>query len=99
MMRVDEKARERPREPAGTRAGERAMSAPAADAYRQCEAITRRRAANFYYGIRLLPADKRRAMSAVYAFARRVDDIGDGPLAPAQKLRQLEEQARALEQL
>jgi 15-cis-phytoene synthase len=101
MMRVDEKVRERPRQPAGTPPGERAMSASAQvpDAYRQCEVITRRRAANFYYGIRLLPAEKRRAMSAVYAFARRVDDIGDGPLAPEHKLRQLEEQARALEQL
>jgi phytoene synthase len=47
-------------------------------AYRACEDITRRKAANFHYGIRLLPRDKRRAMSAVYAFARRVDDIGDG---------------------
>ena len=47
-------------------------------AYGACEEITRREAANFYYGIRLLPRDKRRAMSAVYAFARRVDDIGDG---------------------
>jgi 15-cis-phytoene synthase len=47
-------------------------------AYRACEDITRREAANFYYGIRLLPRDKREAMSAVYAFARRVDDIGDG---------------------
>jgi phytoene synthase len=47
-------------------------------AYRACEDITRREAANFHYGIQLLPRDKRRAMSAVYAFARRVDDIGDG---------------------
>ena len=47
-------------------------------AYRHCEALTRAHAANFYYGIRLLPAPKRRAMCAVYAFARRVDDIGDG---------------------
>jgi phytoene synthase len=46
-------------------------------AYRRCEQITRQEAANFFYGIRLLPRDKRRAMSAVYAFARRVDDIGD----------------------
>jgi phytoene synthase len=46
-------------------------------AYRACEEITRREAANFYYGIRLLPRDKRQAMTAVYAFARRVDDIGD----------------------
>jgi 15-cis-phytoene synthase len=47
-------------------------------AYGQCERITRASAANFYYGIRLLPRVKRRAMCAVYAFARRVDDIGDG---------------------
>ncbi|MDA8068899.1 MAG: squalene/phytoene synthase family protein [Actinomycetota bacterium] len=46
-------------------------------AYRQCELITRRAAANFYYGIRLLPRFKRQAMCAAYAFARRVDDIGD----------------------
>jgi 15-cis-phytoene synthase len=46
-------------------------------AYRACEDITRAAAANFYYGIRLLPREKRQAMSAVYAFARRVDDIGD----------------------
>ena len=46
-------------------------------AYRECEQITRREAANFYYGIRLLPRIKRQAMCAVYAFARRVDDIGD----------------------
>lgn len=46
-------------------------------AYRECERITRREAANFYYGIRLLPRPKRQAMCAAYAFARRVDDIGD----------------------
>jgi phytoene synthase len=46
-------------------------------AYRECEQITRREAANFYYGIRLLPRSKRQAMCAAYAFARRVDDIGD----------------------
>ncbi len=46
-------------------------------AYHRCEEITRAEAANFYYGIRLLPRFKRQAMCAVYAFARRVDDIGD----------------------
>src|SRR6266536_3256218 len=52
-------------------------------AYQRCELITKSQARNFSYGIRLLPADKRRALSAVYAFARRVDDIGDGALADA----------------
>jgi phytoene synthase len=56
------------------------------DAYRSCEALTRSRAGNFYYGIRLLPRPKRRAMCAVYAFARRVDDIGDGDDSPDRKL-------------
>jgi phytoene synthase len=55
-------------------------------AYRACERITHREAANFFYGIRLLPRPKRQAMSAVYAFARRVDDIGDGDLADDAKL-------------
>jgi phytoene synthase len=68
----------------------------AQEAYRRCEAITRRTAANFYYGIRLLSPERRRAMCAVYAFARRVDDIGDGMLAREEKLRRLDEQARAL---
>jgi squalene synthase HpnD len=49
-----------------------------ATAYRHCEHIVRTRARNFSYGIRLLPPPRRRALSAVYAFARRIDDIGDG---------------------
>jgi phytoene synthase len=68
-----------------------------AAAYRHCEAVTRSQAANFYYGIRLLPGERRRAMCAVYAFARRVDDIGDGTLAREEKLRLLDGQAGALE--
>jgi phytoene synthase len=60
------------------------------EAYRTCERLTRKAAANFFYGIRLLPADKRRAMSAVYAYARRVDDIGDGNLPADRKLADLQ---------
>ncbi len=41
------------------------------------------------YGIRLLPAAKRRAMCAVYTFARQVDDIGDGEATAADKLAHL----------
>jgi phytoene synthase len=63
-------------------------------AYQECERITWSQARNFAYGIRLLPQDKRRALAAVYAFARRIDDIGDGTLPSAEKLAQLE-QARA----
>ncbi|MDQ6838394.1 MAG: squalene/phytoene synthase family protein [Actinomycetota bacterium] len=48
------------------------------EAYARCEAVTRTEAKNFSYGIRLLPPAKRQAMSALYAVARRIDDIGDG---------------------
>lgn len=77
------------------------MSAPgrADAAYRRCESITRARAANFYYGIRLLTHERRRGMCAVYAFARRVDDIGDGTLEAAEKLRRLDAEARRLTEL
>ncbi len=62
----------------------------AATAYRVCEEITNAQAANFSYGIRLLPAAKRRALSAVYAMSRRIDDIGDGTLPDEEKLRRLD---------
>nr|WP_211339373.1 presqualene diphosphate synthase HpnD [Nocardia mexicana] len=55
------------------------------DSYAVCEQITRAQAKNFYYGIRLLPPDKRSALCALYALARRIDDIGDGELPPAAK--------------
>ncbi|AWZ10476.1 MULTISPECIES: presqualene diphosphate synthase HpnD [unclassified Streptomyces] len=71
------------------------MSAPISAAYSYCEAVTGAQARNFAYGIRLLPLDKRQAMSALYAFSRRVDDIGDGTLPPEVKLARLEE-TRAL---
>lgn len=59
-------------------------------AYARCEEITRHEAKNFAYGIRLLPPERRRAMSALYAFARRLDDIGDGDAPVATKLEALE---------
>jgi phytoene synthase len=69
------------------------------EAYDRCEAITREQAANFYWGIRLLARDRRRAMCAAYAFARRIDDIGDGELVPERKLRLLEQSAAQLAEL
>lgn len=59
---------------------------PVSRAYAECERITADQARNFYWGIRLLPSGKRGALSAVYANARRIDDIGDGGLATSDKL-------------
>lgn len=66
-------------------------------AYAEVERLTRRRARNFAYGIMVLPREKRRAIAAIYAFARRVDDIADGDLEPAQKRTRLEQLHGALD--
>ena len=66
------------------------------EAYRICEAITRREAKNFAYGIRLLRPQERQALSAVYALARRIDDLGDDDGEPAEKLAALAGVRKAL---
>jgi 15-cis-phytoene synthase len=60
------------------------------DAYRECERITWSQARNFAYGIRLLPPPKRRGLAVVYAFARRIDDIGDGTMPAQEKISALD---------
>ena len=72
------------------------MSVDTEEAYRECERITWSQARNFAYGIRLLPPAKRHALAAVYAFARRIDDIGDGTLPAEQKISDLEEAREAV---
>ena len=66
------------------------------EAYRECERITWTQARNFAYGIRLLPPAKRRGLAVIYAFARRIDDIGDGTLPPEQKIADLEQARQAV---
>ena len=46
-------------------------------AYSVCRRITKAAAKNFYYAFLVLPAPKRQALYAVYAFMRRCDDIAD----------------------
>lgn len=75
------------------------MTDTIADAYDICQAITKAQARNFYYGIRLLPADKRKALCAVYALARRIDDVGDGHLPAEQKAAALADLRTALKDL
>src|SRR5262245_62010213 len=47
-------------------------------AYRYCEAIVAQHSRTFSLASGLLPADKRRAARALYAFCRMTDDIVDG---------------------
>lgn len=70
-----------------------------ATAYETCIDITKTQARNFSYGIRLLPPPKRAALSAVYALARRIDDIGDGDLPAEDKRRQLADVRTAVKNL
>ena len=49
-----------------------------AESWDYCTSLTKQQARNFYYGLKLLPQPKRRAMFALYAYMRLVDDIADG---------------------
>ena len=42
-----------------------------------CEDKARQSGSSFYYSFRFLPRDKRRAITALYAFCREVDDVVD----------------------
>lgn len=60
------------------------QSTSVATSYRHVRRISRRSGSNFYRSFWLLPRPKRRAMCALYAFARVTDDLGDCD-APAAK--------------
>jgi phytoene synthase len=47
-------------------------------------------ASSFALAMRILPADRRAAMFAIYAFCRAVDDIADGPGSPIERRAALE---------
>ena len=66
------------------------------EAYAEVGRITRREAKNFAFGIMVLPRAKRHAITAIYAFARSVDDIADGELPDEEKRARLEELRAAL---
>lgn len=50
------------------------------------ESVVRQSGTSFYWAMRLLPEEKRRAMFAIYAFCREVDDIADDPGVVSEKL-------------
>jgi phytoene synthase len=68
-------------------------------AYAECRAIARASGSTFYAGMRLLPGDRRDAIFAIYALARRIDDIADGDLPADEKLAALGEVRAQLQRL
>ena len=85
--------------PTCARGGARSRPMSSVDeAYAEVQRVTRARAKNFAYGIMVLPREKRRAIAAIYAFAREVDDVADGDLPLEEKRRQLEALRRSLDE-
>ena len=64
------------------------------NAYSTCETIARNASSSFFRSFRHLPTQKRKAVNALYAFCRRVDDIVDGDWLPDRDLSHLSEQAK-----
>ncbi|HEX7078325.1 MAG TPA: squalene synthase HpnC [Candidatus Eisenbacteria bacterium] len=60
-------------------------------AYQACEAIARAHYENFPVASWFLAADRRRALAAIYAFARMADDAADAARPTAERLRRLDE--------
>src|SRR5690348_4785254 len=68
-----------------------------AASYERCRHVARVAARNFYYGFALLPAAKRDALCALYAFMRHADDISDSAGGTADKTEGLKGWRRALD--
>jgi 15-cis-phytoene synthase len=68
-------------------------------AYADVMRITRLEARNFAWGVMVLPRPKRQAVAALYAFARRVDDIADSGLEDEERRARLEACRAAVEAL
>lgn len=74
--------------------GQDAFSA-SADDFGACENVARREGRNFHWGFRFLPRGERDALCALYAFARRTDDIVDEEARPVEARRRLIAEWRA----
>jgi len=68
-------------------------------AYEECRRIARASHSSFYAGMRLLPPARRNAIFAIYALARRIDDVADGDLTTEEKLARLDTIRSQLERL
>ena len=74
-------------------------SARARDAALAVEQRVKAAGTSFYWAMRFQPEAKRRALFAVYAFCREVDDIADSNAKPAVKVKRLADWRRAIENL
>ena len=69
---------------------------PLHEAYRTCESIVRSHYENFPVASRFLSADRRLGLSAIYAFARRADDVADADAPTRERLSGLDQIEEAL---
>ncbi|HXC02117.1 MAG TPA: squalene synthase HpnC [Opitutaceae bacterium] len=67
-----------------------AANGPVLDrAYAACRTIAKNKAKNFYYAFVALPAPRRNAICAIYAFMRQADDVADDESIPREERRRL----------
>jgi squalene synthase HpnD len=76
-----------------------AVAVDDAAAREHARTVTQASGTSFFWAMRLLPAVKRDAMFAVYAFCREVDDVADDPGDPADKLNRLRVWREEIERL
>ena len=69
------------------------------DAARQVERLVRDTGTSFYWAMRFQPREKKKAIFAVYAFCRAVDDVADSDEPVKTKIRQLKTWREAIENL
>jgi len=62
-----------------------------AESFIECARITRTRARNFYYGLRLTPEPRRGAIYSIYTWMRSADDLADEPTPAAERRAKLDE--------
>jgi 15-cis-phytoene synthase len=73
------------------------MTPALAAAYEHCRAVTQRSGSSFAAAFWMLPAPRRRALHAVYAFCRLADDIADDPDVQADRALLMERWREELE--
>ena len=69
---------------------------PLHDAYVACEAIVRSHYENFPVASRFLTPARRNSLAAIYAFARRADDVADAAAPPRERLEAINQIESAL---